>query len=194
MGARPGGATVAAAALVLVLALAAAAFAGSKPALEDRHPVSVGAAATGDLRIADSRGERAILSDRALAPGGSVVGVLTIENLGAAAHLTLSRRRLAEVPGPGGASLAAALRLRIRDLSADSRAIVYRGGLMAMPPLRLGLLEPGAERRYRFAASLAEPGFVDDSLMGARVSFDYRWRLRRQEAPAGEEERQAKGG
>jgi hypothetical protein len=49
-----------------------------------------------------------------------------------------------------------------------------------MRTLRLGLLATGAERRYRFVASLPEPGFVDNSLMGARVRFDYRWRLRGQ--------------
>ena len=180
MVARPGGATAVAAALVLTLAVAAAALAGSKPGLEERHPVGVRAAADGALRIADSRGGGAILRASALGPGDEVVGVLTIENLGAPATLTLSRRRLRERVGPGGASLAAALRLRIRDLRAASHPVVYRGGLMAMPPLALGLFETGAERRYRFAASLPEPGLVDNGLMGAQVSFDYRWRLRRQ--------------
>lgn len=180
MGARPGGATAVAAALVLMLALAAAAFAGSKPGLEDRRPTGVRAAATGALRIADSRGGGAILATSALAPGHKVVGTLTIQNLGPPAHLTLSRRNLTETLGLGGASLAAALRLQIHDFRAGSRTIVYGGGLLAMPALHLGLLETRAERRYRFAASLPEPGLVDNSLMGAGVRFDYRWQLRRQ--------------
>jgi hypothetical protein len=177
---RPGGATAVAAALVLMLALAAAAFAGSKPGLEDRQPLGIRSEASGALRISDSRGGGAILRASALGPGHEVIGVLTIENLGAPAYLTLSRRQLTEALGPGGASLAAALRLRIRDLRDGPHPIVYRGGLIAMPALQLGLLESGAERRYRFAASLPEPGFVDNALMGAQVSFDYRWRLRRQ--------------
>lgn len=180
MSPRPGGATAVATALVLTLALAAAAFAGSRPGLEDRHPLGVRSAASGALRIADSRGGGAILRAPALGPGHEVVGMLAIENLGAPAYLTLSRRQVTETLGPGGASLARALRLRIRDLRDGSRPIVYRGGLVAMPALQLGLLESGAERRYRFAASLPEPGFVDNGLMGAQVSFDYRWRLRRQ--------------
>jgi hypothetical protein len=180
MGTRPGGATAAAAALVLMLALATAAFAGSGPGLEDRRPLGIRSEASGALRIADSRGGGAILRAPALGPGHEVVGVLTIENLGAPAYLTLSRRQLTETLGPGGASLATALRLRIRDLRAGPRPIVYRGGLTAMPVLQLGLLESGAERRYRFAASLPELGFVDNGLMGSRLRFDYRWRLRGQ--------------
>jgi hypothetical protein len=176
---RPGGATVAAAVLVLMLALAAVALAGSRSGLEDRHPAVGRATAAGALRIADSRSGAAILKAPALGPGHGVVGVLTIENLGAAASLTLSRRHTVEVLGPDGGSPAAALRLRVRDLSADPDTLVYRGGLTAMPTLQLGVLDPGAKRRYRFAASLPEPGFVDNGLMGAQVSFDYRWHLGR---------------
>jgi hypothetical protein len=180
MDPRPGGATVMAAALVLMLALAAAALAGSTPGLEDRHPVDGHAVATGALRIADSRGGSAILSGRALGPGGSVVGVLTVENLGAAAQLELSRRHLVEILAPGGESLATALRLRVRDLSDGGEGLVYHGSLAAMPKLRLGLLPADESRRYRFLAFLPEPGLLDNGLMGSRIRFDYRWHLIRQ--------------
>jgi hypothetical protein len=180
MWSQPSRATVAAAVLALFLALAAAAPARSGPRLAENHPVETTAAAGGALRISDSRGEAAILRAPALAPGGSVVGTLTIGNLGAPARLELSRGRLAETLGPGGASLAAALRLRIRELTLGSRTLVYDGPLATMPTLHLGLLTTDAERRYRLVASLPEPGFVDNSLMGARVRFDYRWRLRGQ--------------
>lgn len=180
MRARPSGGTVVAAALVLLLALAAAAVARSQPKLEDAHPVTVRAAATGALRIADSRRQAAILKAAALSPGGRVAGDLTIQNLGAAARLELSRRHLVETLGPLGASLAGALRLRVSDVTRRSRVIVYRGVLAAMPTLHLGLLPPRASRRYRFVASLPEPGLVDNGLMGSRLRFDYRWQLRPQ--------------
>jgi hypothetical protein len=181
MGPRPGGATVVAAALVLMLALAAAALAGPTPGLEDRHPVDGHAVTTGALRIADSRGGSAILSGRALGPGGSVVGVLTVENLGATAQLELSRRHLVETLAPGGEPLATALRLRVRDLSdGGGDGLVYHGSLAAMPKLRLGLLSADESRRYRFLAFLPEPGLLDNSLMGSRIRFDYRWHLTRQ--------------
>ncbi len=176
---RPGPATVVVAALALTLALAAGALAWSQQQLGDNRPLGVSSAATGALRIADSRGEAAILAARPLRPGGSVAGNLTIENLGPPASLELSRRQLTERLGAGGASLAGALQLRIRDLTLGAGALVYRGALVAMPTLHLGFLATGAQRRYRFVARLPEPGFIDNGLMGARVRFDYRWRLRR---------------
>jgi hypothetical protein len=177
MQARPSGATVVVAALVLTLALAAVALAWG----EGRHGLSgqegLRVSAAGALRIADSRGEAAILSAPALSPGAAVVGKLTIRNRGAAARLLLSRRHLVEVPGAGGTSLTKTLRLKIRDATPGSRKIVYSGGLASMPTLHLGLLPAGAWRRYRFLAKLPEPGLVDNSLAGSQVRFDYRWRL-----------------
>jgi len=178
MRARPGGATVVVAALALTLALAAAALAwgGRRQGLSGREGLK--ASAAGALRIADSRGEAAILSAAALSPGAAVVGKLTIRNRGAAARLLLSRRHLVEVPGAGGTSLAKALRLQIRDATPGTREVVYSGALGSMPTLHLGLLPAGAWRRYRFLARLPEPSFVDNSLAGSQVRFDYRWRLK----------------
>jgi hypothetical protein len=176
---QPARATLVAAALALALALMAAALAWSQPRVGDNRSLGVAASATGALHIADSRGEAAILKAPALRPGGAIAGALTIENLGAPARLALSRRHLVETSGSGGASLAAALRLRVRDLTVGAGTLVYRGALAAMPTLPLGFLPTGAQRRYRFVASLPEPGLVDNGLMGSRVRFDYRWQLRR---------------
>lgn len=178
MALRPGRTTIAAAALALILALAAAALAWSQPRLGENRPLGVASSADGALRIADSRGERAILETSALRPGDAVAGTVSIENLGAPATLALSRRWLSERRGAGGGSLAGALRLRIRDLSNGAGTLVYSGNLTAMPTLDLGFLPAGAERRYRFVARLPDPGFVDNGLMWARVRFDYRWQLR----------------
>ena len=179
MGLRPGGATVVGAALVLTLALAVAALAASQPKLDEARPADVAATATGALRIADSRGEGAILKVSALAPGATAVGGLTIQNLGPSARLVLSRSRLVETLGVGGASLAEALRLRIRDVDGGNGRTVYAGLLAAMPTLRLGSLSADEGRHYRFIAFLPEPGLLDNSLMGSRLRFDYRWHLTR---------------
>jgi len=178
MRARPSQATVVAATLALILALAAATLAWSAPKrgiapLEGLRPSAAGA-----LRIADSRGEAAILRAPALAPGASVTGRLTIRNRGAAGRLVLSQHHLLETPGPAGDSLATALRLRIRDETEGSAQTVYHGALAAMPRLHLGLLPAGASRRYRFVARLSKRGFVDNGLMGAQARFDYRWQLK----------------
>jgi hypothetical protein len=178
MQARPGRATAAAALAVLVFALVAAALAWSQPRRGIGGRTPLGIAAEGALRSADSRGEAAILHAPALAPGAAVAGTVRIESLGVGGQLVLSRPRLLETSPVGGGGLAKALRLRIHDLS--GREPVYAGPLAAMPTLRLGSLPAGESRRYRFVARLPEPGSVDNGLMGARVRFDYRWRLRRQ--------------
>jgi hypothetical protein len=169
-----------AAGLALTLALVAAAVAWSQPKRGTGQHAGLGGSATGALRIADSRGERAILRAPALAPGASAVGEVTIHNLGVDGRLVLSRSRLLETPGAGGAPLVPALRLRIRELAPGRRKLVYSGALATMPKLHLGSLPAGESRRYRFAARFLEPGLVDNSLMGARVRIDYRWHLRRQ--------------
>jgi hypothetical protein len=177
---RPGGATVVAAAFLLTLALSVAALAASQPRLDGGRPAEVRASADGALRIADSRGEAAILKVPALAPGGTAVGGLTIQNLGPTARLVLSRSGLLETLGAGGASLADALRLRIRQVDGGNGRTVYAGLLAAMPRLRLGPLPADESRHYRFLAFLPEPGLLDNSLMGSRLRFDYRWHLTRQ--------------
>jgi hypothetical protein len=180
MWVRPNAATTAAASLALTLGLIAAAVAWSDP--EQRRDTGEGLtlSAAGALRIADSRGGGAILRAPALGPGASASGRVTIHNRGAAARLLLSRRRLLNTPGVGEDSLERALRLRVREITPGAHKLVYHGALATMPTLRLGPVAPGASRRYRFVASLPEPGLVDNSLMGARLRFDYRWQLRRQ--------------
>lgn len=179
MPVRPGARTIAAAALALTLVLVATALAWSDPGRGSDGRGPLGISARGAMRIADSRGEKAILRAAALAPGASVAGVVKIENLGSVGRLVLSRSRLLGTPGAGGAALAPALRLRIRDLGDGRDPVVYAGPLAAMPTLHLGRLPAGESRRYRFVARLPDPDFVDDGLMGARVRFDCRWHLRR---------------
>jgi hypothetical protein len=175
----PGKGTVVAG-LALTLALAAAALAWSQPRVGIGGQMPLGVSAEGAMRIADSRGGKAILEAPLLAPGAAAVGKVTIDNLGVGGHLVLSGPRLVETPGAGGITLGPLLRLRIRELTPGQEALVFSGALAAMPTLQLGSLPAGESRRYRFVAQLPEPGLVDNSLMGARVRFDYRWHLRRQ--------------
>src|SRR4051794_41309794 len=102
MRARPGRATVAAAIAVLALALLAAGLAWSQPrrAIGGRAPLGI--AAAGALRIADSRGEAAILHAPALAPGAAVTGTVRIDSRGVGGRLVLSRPRLLETPEGSG--------------------------------------------------------------------------------------------
>lgn len=177
MWGEPTRATLVAAWLVLALTLATAALARVQPewAYGGRE---VAFATSGALRIEDSRRGAAVFDVAALAPGEAVVGRVTIANQGDPGYLVLSRQRTIERPGLGGLSLAQALRLTIRNLNPNTHPVVYSGALAAMPPLNLGPLGKTGERRYRFVAYLPEPGLPDNDLMGARVRFDFRWRIR----------------
>lgn len=170
-------AAVVAAGLALTLALVVAALAWA--ADEQRRPAghALAAAASGQMRVTTSRGNAAVLSAAALAPGGEVEGSVTIHNRGHTGSLRLRARNLSGRPGPEGGSLGSALRLAVTDVTAGSEATVYSGLLAKMPTLRLGLLPAGTKRRYRFTAGLPEPGVVDNALAAAAIDFDYSWRL-----------------
>ena len=133
------GRTILATTLVLALALATSALAWISPNPSQSRGGGLNVAAGGAMRIEDSRAGGAILRAPALAPGTPLVGKVTIRNQGDPGYLVLSRRRLAETPGAGAATLGDRLRLTVRSLAAGSRTLVYSGPLSAMPPLRLGL-------------------------------------------------------
>ncbi|MBX5469927.1 MAG: hypothetical protein IRZ21_08520 [Thermoleophilaceae bacterium] len=135
-------------------------------------PSAVAAAATGDVRIADSRGGEAILSADALAPGDSASGSVTIANAGSATgDFSLSSVDVADAPGPKGGRLSEILQLGVSDAGGNW---VYRGTLAAMRDVPLGRLAPGAARTYRFTVTL--PASAGNAYMGSAVSTGFRWR------------------
>lgn len=161
----------------LALAPAATALAWMSPDPEKDGDGKLNLSATGAMSIDNSRAEAAILKAPALAPGGRSVGKVTIRNNGDPGYLALARRNLVEVPGAGGASLGAVLKLTVRSIADEAGTVLYSGPLTAMPTLRLGRVPAAARRRFRFVASVPDTGRVDNALMGAKVRFDYRWRL-----------------
>lgn len=168
------------------LAWSLAALVGTAVALAGPLLVSPGhaaghltAAASGAIRITDSRADEAVLAASNLAPAEPVSGMVTIGNDGSApAALSLSLGALAEEAGRGGGTLSG-LRLIVRDVTRGSEAVVYRGPLEAMPRLELGVLGAGAQRRYSFqAVLLAGEGTVTDNAgQGSRTSFAFAWGL-----------------
>lgn len=165
------------AALVLALSVAVAGVARQAPDAAGRQGLALRAPA-GALRIESSRHGRAVLRAPALAPGAAVRGAVTIANRGAAGRLLLAGEHLVEAPGLAGAALGRALRLRVTELGRGASHTFYSGPLTAMPRLHLGPLAAGASRRFRFIASLPAEPPGGEALMGARISFDYSWRLR----------------
>lgn len=173
----PSRATVVATCLAWTLALASAAFAWMSPDPQ-KDAGGLNISATGAMSIDSSRAEAAILKAPALAPGARAVGSVTIRNRGKTGYLILSGRHLVETPGAGGDSLSDALELTIRESGAGARPLLYSGNLATMPTLRLDPLPAAARRRFRFVARFPEPGILDNALMGARLRFDYRWRIK----------------
>lgn len=178
MQSAPSRVTVAATGLALVLALASTAWGWMAPDPHKVHDGKLGISAAGAMSIDDSRADAPILMAPALSPGHAALGTVTIRNHGDAGYLFLGQRGLAETAPAGGAGLASALRLTIREADRPGRPLVYSGPLTAMPRLRLGRVPSAGIRRYRFSAYLPEPGRVDNSLAGARVRFDLRWRIK----------------
>jgi hypothetical protein len=176
--APPGRMTIAAACVAWALALATTALAWMSPNPKQDDGGKLNISATGAMSIDNSRGEAAILRAPALAPGAAAVGKVTIRNHGKPGYLVLSRRNLFEPPAASGAVLGEVLELRILNVAAGAKTVVYSGPLATMPPLQLGLLPAGAKRRFRLVARLPESGRVDNALMGARLRFDYRWKIK----------------
>ncbi|MGE5407989.1 MAG: hypothetical protein ACM3NV_05200 [Syntrophothermus sp.] len=161
-----------AAAALLLLAAAALGAVASAPETAPARPLK--AKARGSMRIADSSGERSILSASALAPGETVRGRVQIGQRGsAAAGLVLSALNLRDT---GGAeALSKALSLTIRDVTRGSAGIVYSGSFAGLGSLRVGALGRRETRTYDFAATLPETAAA--GLAGASTTVEYRWRL-----------------
>ena len=162
---------------LLVLGVAGLALALSGMGSATAKPLR--AKATGALRIADSNGERAVLTASNMAPGGTIRGSVAIRDAGASpAALTLAMLNLRD---DTGGPLSGALHLTVRDVTGNSVAVVYAGPFSGLGRLRVGALGPGRARRYSFEATL--PGstdtVTDPALAGASTSADYRWKLER---------------
>jgi Ca2+-binding RTX toxin-like protein len=163
----------------LLLTLGAVSFAWALSGLGSATAKPLLAKASGAMRIAGSNANGAILSAGNLAPGESVSGTVAIRNRGSSpAALKLSSLNLQE---GGGAPLAAALQLAVRDRSRRSEGIVYAGTLAGLQTVRVGALAPGEGRRYAFVATLPASGPSLDSgaLAGAWARVDFRWTLTR---------------
>jgi hypothetical protein len=141
------------------------------------------AAATGAIRLSNSRAGQAIVSSGALVPGTSTTGTISIGNDGkASAGVSLARGVVTDRPGPHGGRLSDALDLRVEELAATGApALVYVGRLAGLPDVSLGSFSPGSARTYRFTVTMPDGGVPsspttgDNAYQGSSVSVDYRW-------------------
>lgn len=134
--------------------------------------------------IVNSRAGEYIVRGRNLAPGQKVRGEVRVRNRGKGVGILYVRpRRPVDVPGPWGGELSQKLVLTIRRVDRNGDAhTVWRGHLAAMGRVRLGVMKPGAVRRYRFVVSFqmrppARGYVVADQYQLSRFRTAFRWQL-----------------
>jgi hypothetical protein len=137
-----------------------------------REPSLRATAATGSVKLTDSRGGGAIVSAAHMDPGDSVTGTVTISNGGdAPAALRLSKSQLLDTPGLGGGRLSEALFLAVDDLTAGRR--VYDGPLASMLPLPVAPIPAGGGHSFRFTVRLPQIRGALYQVAFTTVRFDW---------------------
>lgn len=153
--------------VTLAMALGAVALAFGAPGRD-----AAGArltAATGAVRISNSKEGQAVFGADALRPGASTAGDVRIGNDGnVRAIVTLTGTRVAEA---GAVSLANTLQLNVFDVTRGN--ILYSGPAASFATVTVGALAVGESRVVRFTATL--PRTADNSLQGASTTLGLRW-------------------
>jgi hypothetical protein len=136
-------------------------------------------AASGAVSIANSRAGQALFNAVAMRPGEGVSGTVTIGNDGdRPGRFAVQGSGVSDVPGPNGGRLSERVELVVFDVT-DVRnpTTIYSGDPAGFAQIDLGVLAPGNERDYLFAATLPDTGVGgDDNLFqGATVSLGFDW-------------------
>jgi hypothetical protein len=141
-------------------------------------------AATGNVKLVNSRDGGAIVSATDMLPGRSVSGTLTLGNSGdSTAALTLSKSDLQDAVGRGGGRLSDALFVQIDDLTA--RRTVYDGPLGAMGSVPLAAIPAGGSNDFRFTVTM--PLIQGNAYQLASTSVRYDWTAIAEDAGGGED-------
>jgi hypothetical protein len=165
------------AALLVAAASLGAAVAVAQPGTRNADGPALETRAAGRAQVANSRAGQAVLGKDGWQPGESVTGSVTVANEGdAEGYTTLEATDLTETPGIFGGHLSSRM---VLDVVEGSGRAVYRGTLAGMPAIAVGTFAPGAQRTYRFTATLPDggPGGADNAWQGARVAVGFRWTM-----------------
>jgi hypothetical protein len=134
--------------------------------------------------LVNSRAGRFVVRGVHMMPGQTVRGRVRIRNKGTKAGVLYVRpRRQLDTPGFSGGELSGKLLLTIKRVGRNGRLrTVWRGYLSGMGKVRLGLLQPGSVRRYRFIVyynpGLPARGVLDaEHFEGSRFTTDFVWTL-----------------
>ena len=168
----------------LVMALMALGLAVAAPGGD--HSVRLDLqAASGALRIANSREGQAVFAAASMRPGEGVSGTLRIGNAGGVpGRFSVRRSAVSDVPGPGGGRLSQGVELVLFDVTDVQRPVtVYAGPPAGLASVDLGTFAAGARRNYLVAATLPDGGATDNRYQGSTLSLGFEWRASAVTAP-----------
>lgn len=162
---------IALASAVMALGAFGLAVAAPQPGGDDA-PAAALAAASGAVRIANSREGEALFAAAGMRPGQSVGGSVRIGNAGdSAASFSVRLSGVRDTPGRYGGRLSERVQLALVDATDAARPLtVYSGTAADFGALELGTIAPGEQRDYRLAA-LLPVGYGDDYFQGAALSL-----------------------
>jgi hypothetical protein len=134
-------------------------------------------AASGAVRITNSREGQAVFTAAAMRPGEGVNGTVRIGNGGTEpGRFAVKPSGLADTPGPNGGLLSERVELVVFDVTdVHAPVTVYAGPPARLGEVALGAIAPGRHRDYLVAMTLPEGG-DDDRYQGSSLSLGFEWR------------------
>ena len=132
--------------------------------------------ASGAVHIANSRAGQAVFSAAAMRPGEGVSGALTIGNDGdRPGRFAVQPTGLQDV-APNGGKLSERVELVLFDVTnVQNPKTIYAGVPADFEQVDLGVIAPGRERDYLFAATLPDGDDDDNQYQGAALSLGFEW-------------------
>jgi len=172
--------------ILAALAISIAAVMG-KPDVGQHAPTLDVIPRSGDVQIHNSREGLPIISVANLKPGATASGQVTLTNTGTArGFFYLAPLNLVSNPGPGGATLAENLLVRVKLTKGATTSSKYYGSLSGMGTVTAGRFSPGESGTYTFEVqakntgippppTLSRPVRGDNKYQGTTASVDFGW-------------------
>jgi hypothetical protein len=131
--------------------------------------------ASGAVHIANSRAGQAVFNAAAMRPGEGVSGAVTIGNDGDRPGQFAVRPTGLQDVAPNGGRLSERVELVLFDVTnVQTPKTIYAGVPADFEEVDLGVIAPGSERDYLFAATLPD-GDDDNRYQGAALSLGFEW-------------------
>jgi hypothetical protein len=132
-------------------------------------------AASGAVHISNSRAGAAVFSAAAMRPGEGVSGAVTIGNDGDHPGRFAVRPTGVQDIAPNGGKLSERVELVLFDVTnVQNPKTIFAGAPADFDLEDLGVIAPGKERNYLFAATLPD-GSDDNQYQGASLSLGFEW-------------------